>query len=179
MKTRNLALLAKLCWRLASNPNAPWALMLAKKYLTPTRINSLEVYRPCSQVWIACKEGGGGGIFNQGLKWNVKNGRLVLFWRDFWLPSGALRHQMVGPLTFNDEKLTVKDVLNSRGDLERCISFTILENVLLQIKATPMASDPSMQDTLVWAFSKDGSFDLKSTYLLEKDLNLLNLNTSN
>ena len=86
---------------------------------------------------------------------------------------------MVGPLTFNDEKLTVKDVLNSRGDLERCISFTILENVLLQIKATPMASDPSMQDTLVWAFSKDGSFDLKSTYLLEKDLNLLNLNTSN
>ena len=62
MKTRNLALLAKLCWRLASNPDAPWALMLAKKYLTPTRINSLEVYRPCSQVWIACKEGGGGNL---------------------------------------------------------------------------------------------------------------------
>ena len=177
MKARNLALLSKLCWRLASNPEAPWALMLAKKYLTPTRINSPEVYRPCSQVWTACKEGG--KIFSQGLKWNVKNWRSILFWRDFWLPSGALRHQMVGPLIVNDEKLTVRDVLNSRRDLESCISFTILENILLQIKATLMASDPSMQDTLVWAFSNDGSFDLKSAYLLAKDLNLLNLNTSN
>ena len=56
---------------------------------------------------------------------------------------------MVGPLTVNDEKLTVRDVLNSRGDLESCISFTIPENILLQIKATPMACDPSMQDTIV------------------------------
>ena len=59
-----------------------------------------------------------------------------------------------------------------------CISFTIPENILLQMKATPLASDPSTQDTLVWAFFKDGSFDLKSAYLLAKDLNLLNLNTS-
>lgn len=74
MKARNLALLAKLYWRLASNLEAPWALMFANKYLTPTRINSPEVYRPCSWVWATCKEGGG-GIFNKGLKWNVKNGR--------------------------------------------------------------------------------------------------------
>lgn len=85
---------------------------------------------------------------------------------------------MVGSLTVNDEKLTVGDVLNSRGDLEICISFTIPNNILLQSKATLMASDPNMQDTLVWAFSNDGSFDLKSAYLLAKDLNLLNLNTS-
>lgn len=85
---------------------------------------------------------------------------------------------MVGPLTVNDEKLTVRDVLNSRGDREICISFTIPNNILLQSKATLMASDPNMQDTLVWAFSNDGSFDLKSAYLLAKDLNLLNLNTS-
>ena len=62
MKARNLALLAKLCWRLASNPEAPWASMLAKKYLTPTRINNPGVYRPCSRVWTACKEGGKSSI---------------------------------------------------------------------------------------------------------------------
>ena len=36
---------------------------------------------------------------------------------------------MVGPLIVNDEKLTVRDVLNSRRDLESCISFTILKVV--------------------------------------------------
>ena len=44
-------------------------------------------------------------------------------WRDFWLPSVALRHQVVGPLTVNDEKLTVGVVLNSRGDPESCFLY--------------------------------------------------------
>ena len=38
MKDRNLANLAKLCWRLASDQGAPWAQMLASKCLTPQRL---------------------------------------------------------------------------------------------------------------------------------------------
>ena len=70
------------------------------------------------------------------------------------------------------------ELFSTLGETLKVVSFTIPYNILLQIKATPMASDPNMQDTLVWAFSNDGSFDPKYAYLRAKDLNLLNLNTS-
>ena len=38
MKARNSAILAKLCWRIASSLDMPWAQMLANKYLTPARV---------------------------------------------------------------------------------------------------------------------------------------------
>ena len=38
MKTRNLALLAKLCWQISSSLDMPWAQMLTCKYLTPHRL---------------------------------------------------------------------------------------------------------------------------------------------
>ncbi|KAL0010713.1 hypothetical protein SO802_005821 [Lithocarpus litseifolius] len=37
MRARNAAILAKLCWRIASSSEAPWALMLTSKYLTLVR----------------------------------------------------------------------------------------------------------------------------------------------
>lgn len=42
LKDRNNALLAKLCWRLASEQEAPWAKMLVAKYLFPSRVTEEE-----------------------------------------------------------------------------------------------------------------------------------------
>ena len=49
MKDRNLAILAKLCWRLASDQRAPWAQMLAAKYLTPQILDKVD--QPLAQVF--------------------------------------------------------------------------------------------------------------------------------
>ena len=90
MQYRNQAILAKLCWRLANENEAPWAKMLAKKYLTPMRLSeTMRLFEkgrnlPCSRIWTACKKGG--PIYVKGLRWAVKNGLNV----NFWLPNGTL-----------------------------------------------------------------------------------------
>ncbi|KAK9992133.1 hypothetical protein SO802_027118 [Lithocarpus litseifolius] len=49
-KARNSALLAKLCWRIASGPDKPWAQMLVSKYLTPARIGEGGRKLPASRI---------------------------------------------------------------------------------------------------------------------------------
>ena len=49
MKDRNLAILAKLCWRLASDQRAPWAQMLAAGYSTPQILDKVD--QPLAQVF--------------------------------------------------------------------------------------------------------------------------------
>ena len=72
MKARNAALLAKLCWQIASSPEMSWAQMLTYKYLTPHHLRGNSRNQAASRIWIACKEGG--AIFNKGLRWSIANG---------------------------------------------------------------------------------------------------------
>ena len=58
MKARNSTILAKLCWRIASSPNMPWAQMLTKKYLTPARLRGETRNHTASCIWRACKARG-------------------------------------------------------------------------------------------------------------------------
>ena len=46
------------------------------------------------------------------------------------------------------------------------------------MKATPFSCDTSIEDSLIWAYSKDGSFSFSSAYLVARGLNPLNLDTS-
>lgn len=76
-RCKNLALLSKLCWRLANEPKTPWARMIAAKYLSPNRLTEEESKLPCSKIWAAYKKGG--PMYVQGLKWIVKNGVSIKF----------------------------------------------------------------------------------------------------
>jgi hypothetical protein len=51
MRDRNKALLAKLCWRISTDHESPWAQMLAKKYLSPSRTTPTGRNLPCSRIW--------------------------------------------------------------------------------------------------------------------------------
>ena len=89
MQPRNEAYLAKLCWRLANEQEAPWVRMLMIKYFMNLRITEVGRKLPCSRTWAACKKGG--PIFKRGLKWIINNGAATNLWSDFWLPFGPLR----------------------------------------------------------------------------------------
>ena len=81
LRDRNKALLAKFCWRIITEHEAPWAQMLSTKYLFPARITSKGKKLPCSSVCATCKWGG--EIFYKGIKWNIQTGTVVSFWWDF------------------------------------------------------------------------------------------------
>ena len=59
----------------------------------------------------------------------------------------------------------------------QCLSFDLPEHILNAIKATPLSCSHETEDSLQWAFSKNGFFSLKSAYLLARGLNPLNLDT--
>ena len=58
------------------------------------------------------------------------------------------------------------------------ISFILPHGIVQEIRGIPVAENPDQEDILVRAFSKDGSFSLKSTCLIAKGFNILNLETS-
>ena len=69
--------------------------------------------------------------------------------------------------------MSVKMFLSNSNE----ISFNLLETILQEIQGIPLTTNPDQKDKLVWAFSKDGLFSLKSAYLIAKDLNPSNLDT--
>ena len=143
MKARNFALLAKLCWGIASSQNYPWAQILISKYLTATRLSEGGRKLPTSKIWAACKEGG--IIFNKGLKWVVANGEEVGFGDDFWLTSGPLRKQIEGLLAEGENNLSVKMFLSNPNEL----SFNFPETILKDIQGIPLASCPELKYRLI------------------------------
>ena len=172
MKARNSALLAKLCWQIASSRDMSWAQMLTCKYLTLHWLRGEARKQPASRIWKAYKEGE--VIFNKGLKWSIANGESMSAWVDFWLPSRPLRNQIEGPLAEREHMLSAKCLL---ANVES-ISFSLPNKILQKIKGIPITANPTQEDILIWAFFKDGFFSLKLTYLIVKGFNLLNLNTS-
>ena len=143
--------------------------MLISKYFIATRLSEGGRKLPASKIWAACKEGG--IIFNKGLKWAIANGEEVGFWDDFWLPSSPLRKQIEGPLAEGENNMSVKMFLSNPNGL----SFNFPETIINDIQGILLASCPDLKDRLIWVYSKDGSFSLKSAYLLAKGLNPLNL----
>ena len=154
MRARNAAILAKLCWRIASSPDAPWALLLTSKYLTPTRLGERRRRLPASSTWAACKDGG--VIFNKGLKWSISNEEAVSAWDDFWHASGPLRKLIQGPLLEGKGKKSAKEFLANVFDS----SFVFPDSILKEIQGAPLAANPLQDDILIWGFSKDGRFNL-------------------
>ena len=57
------------------------------------------------------------------------------------------------------------------------ISFELPASVLNPIKATPFSYIPQANDSLMWAYSKNGSFSIQAAYFIAKGLNPLNLDT--
>ena len=94
---------------------------------------------------------------------------------DFWLQEGTLRSLIQGPLTREEENITMRQYIDNEAGLRVFnLSFELLGQLLDTIKATPLFIDQNAEDVLHWAYSKNGSFFLKSAYLLVRGLNPLN-----
>ena len=98
----------------------------------------------------------------------------MCLWNDYWLPSRPLRNLIEGPLADGEDRLSVRSFLDNMDN----ISFILPHGIVQEIRGIPVAENPDQEDILVWAFSNDGSFPLKSAYLIAKGLNILNLETS-
>lgn len=96
-------------------------------------------------------------IFNLGLKRTITYGQDTSFWNDFWLPNGTLN--------INDHNMLVSDVLPLSDSLSPNISFTLPQEILREIKATPFSLSNDIKDQISWHSASDGIFTVKSAYI--------------
>ena len=161
---RNLAMAAKLCWRMDNAVDAKWAEVLKKKYQ----------YRPDiskgakSRIWAAVRKGA--SICEKESKWVIGSNSTLCFWHDKWLSMGTVRSLIEGPLQRGEENILVKDVIcNGRWDLSN-ISFDFNDLVLQAILATPLRRVAESRDHKCWISSTNENFNTKNAYMLATGL---------
>ena len=98
-KGRNLALVAKLCWRMESSNIAKWAEVLKIKY----RRRAEPSKRAKSRIWAAVTKGI--RVCEKGTKWSIGSNSNLSFWNDKWLNTGTIRSLIEGPLIRGEEEL--------------------------------------------------------------------------
>lgn len=96
-RAKNIALLAKLNWRLYQDKEAPWAKVILKKYCSTLRARAREPDKlPSSPNWKAVKLGF--PVFLKRACRGVGNGSRIRVWLDNWIKGESLRELIVSPL---------------------------------------------------------------------------------
>ena len=166
-RAKNIALLAKLNWRLATEPNSLWAKVLTQKYRTPRRLLNPRIpFRTCSVTWSAIQKGE--LIFKKGSKWIVGRDSCLSLCYDKWLDKGELRSLIEGPLSRGEEHIQLKNVVSFSGwDWQGC-TFNLPKQLLLEVKATPISFSAQNLDQITWSSNPSGNFELKEAYKLAR-----------
>jgi hypothetical protein len=145
-KSRNIALLAKLNWRVMEESDSLWAKTLVSKYY-PNGImdEKLVTRRSGSNNWKGLKIGH--EVFRRGIWWVVNNGPDVSFWHDLWVGDRTLRSLVHGPLSPLEDSFRVCDVMESVSmwDFSK-ISLDILPTTREAIKAISVCSTRLIAD---------------------------------
>ena len=145
-----------------------WSKTLTAKYLGKARQSKPRT--KTSPTWRAPR--GVSHLLEKGLRWVVSSGATTNFWGDNWTGLGPLRQRVEGPLTLNEEKLLVRDVLQALKSGEWLLSYSFPTEVMRKIRSTPLTICDTIennQDTLCGSLSKSGQFSLQSAYNLVKE----------
>uniref|UniRef100_A0A2N9GZ20 DUF4283 domain-containing protein n=1 Tax=Fagus sylvatica TaxID=28930 RepID=A0A2N9GZ20_FAGSY len=137
LPSRNVALLAKLNWRLLQEKDALWARTILAKY-SPNGVMEIDkrLNRCGSSTWRGIKKGH--EVFRKGLRWVVNvMVKVFPFWHDKWVGDKPIRDVIQGPLLSHED------------------SFRLFQFVPLR----------QQEDCIAWD-SRNGDFCLKLAYLL-------------
>ncbi|KAL6269322.1 hypothetical protein ACE6H2_026233 [Prunus campanulata] len=161
----NLALLAKQSWRLLTEQNSFWALIMKSRYFPACNFLKASKGARASWAWASMLEGR--EVIIRGSQRQILNGTRVRLWIDKWFPvspDGRL-HPINDELA--DENVFVSEIINpitkswDLSNLEGRISYQDAR----RIKAMPMGGTCE-SDRLVWPFSVSGGYSVKTGYNL-------------
>ena len=162
LKAFNLALLAKQWWRMLQSPNLLVHKVFKVKYIWNGSFNEAELGRRPSYVWrsmLAARK-----VVDRGSKWCIGNGKSVHIWKDRWIPSPE-SFKVTSPIGVH----TGMEIVSSLLDTDRKAWDVVkVKNLFLPHEAEMVLSIPISgrlpEDSIVWAWTSNGSFSVKSGY---------------
>ncbi|CAL1413585.1 unnamed protein product [Linum trigynum] len=166
----NQALLAKIGWRIISEPNSLLAQVYRGKYFPNGHFLTAKARSRPSWGWQSILFGR--QLLEMGLRWQVGNGRSASMLHSTWVPEFQFQ-----PICYNPQVLPAGGdplvaELICQGEGRWC------DQKLLQwfdpvtcrlIKAIPLPRD-NVEDKLIWYGTADGVFSVKSAYHLAVSL---------
>nr|XP_027118368.1 uncharacterized protein LOC113735569 [Coffea arabica] len=166
LKAFNLALLAKQAWRIATQPSTLLHQVFKAKYF-PTKdfFHDEPTSRP-SFTWRGlCVVR---RYLLSGSRWRVGNGNHVRIWKDRWIPRPST-FKIISRYDVLLDDSTVDCLIdgNSRKWKVELLQELFWHDEIELIMGIPLG-DSHNHDKLIWHYSKNGSFTVKSAYHLIK-----------
>lgn len=165
MGLMNKALMARMGWKLVTEPDSLWASILGSKYLNNSSFFNCEANSKSSYTWRSIL------IFQRGRtsgsKWVIWNGQRAKFWLDWWVGEGPLvdiATQQIPPASLNAR---VFDYIDEDGNWKLSDFVELISmNLIPHIRAIIPFQEDNCTDSLIWRDSPSGNFSTKSAYAL-------------
>ncbi|KAI8573692.1 hypothetical protein RHMOL_Rhmol01G0297000 [Rhododendron molle] len=169
---QNLALLAKLGWKITTKENSLWVSFLRDKYL---HNNSLLSWSwPCKKsasfVWRSITKAN--FIIKKGVKWKIGDGNSIDLWLDWWFGDGPLIDKFPGNHGSHNVKLNSIFNTNNGWDLSS-ISQVINTQTVAEILLVNIPDIHGTGDHPTWVATPNGTFSSAAAF------NIVNPRVSN
>lgn len=160
----NISMLGKLGWRFISDPNALVCRVLKAKYFVKGEFLNVHYGHSPSFTWrsICASQ----DLVRKGLRWRIGTGANVSVWKDPWLRRDECLFPF-HPLVPELSDLCVSDLFmpgTRTWDVE-IITDLFAVNDVKEILSIPL-NPTSTEDKLIWHYSKNGMYSVRSAYIL-------------
>ena len=133
---KNIALLAKLNWRMFQEKDSLWAKVILNKYCAASRRRSQDLDKLSSSPnWQAIKFGL--DTFSEGIGWRIGSGERARVWHNRWKKGSTLRELIEGPLPLAESELKVAELNQNHASNWNLISFNLPQHIKDSIRAIP------------------------------------------
>jgi len=157
----NTAFLAKLAWKILTQPDNLWVQQMRAKYGTPECFFEARFKPTDSWVWKSLLRLR--PFIKQGIRWKVGNGRSINFWTDNWCAEDNLvsllnmDHSSVPDM---DMKVSAFISPDKHWDSSK-LSQYLPTDVIQTIQSIPLPIT-DVADSFCWGYSGSGVFSTKS-----------------
>ena len=180
----NDSLLCRQAWRLTRHPHSLFGRVMKAKYFPTCDFLDAPLGNSNSYSWRSIWSSK--ALLKEGIVWRVGNGTNINIWDDPWLVDENGRFIMSAR---RDDYTTVSDLID---ETHMEWKVAVVEEIFIDRDIKCILGIPlnltTLQDEIVWAFTKDGCFSVKTAYMLGKGgsldnfhqawVDIWNLNTS-
>ena len=162
LKAFNLALLAKQGWRIQQNPSSLFHRVLKAKYFPNDLVKEAELGQRPSYMWrsiLAARQ-----VIEERPRWCIGNGESIHIWKDRWIPTSE-SFRVISPVGVHSglEKVpSLLDIDRRAWDVVK-VRNTLPSHEAKVVKSIPI-SISLPEDSIIWAWTPNGRFTVKSTY---------------
>ena len=157
----NTACLAKLGWKILTQPDNFWVQQMRAKYGSPEQFFDSRTKQTDSWVWkclLRIRP-----FIKQGLRWKVGNGRNIKFWTDIWCSDATLASILnldLGNLPEADLRVSDFITPEKQWDTTKLRNYLSLD-LIQSIQSIPLPYT-DVADSFCWGYTGSGEFSTKS-----------------